>query len=394
VTVSEVGFLQARSTWELRQVAVTTTKLGEDDVNIQTSDEELHRIFGELGFITGSNRMTSILRQAQKAAYVSDVTVLVEGETGTGKQMLARAIHRLDQKRGPFTFVTVHCSTINEFLAESELFGHERGAFSGATAERRGLFKAANRGTLFLDDVNDLPLSLQPKLLDVLQRSTVRAVGSDQEVQVNVRIIAASNRPLAPLVRENRFRADLYHRLNVVKLALPPLRERPQDLPSLVLAFARRHAHIYPHVASVAPCLVAFLESQPFDGNVRELEHMVERMLFAKTKGAALELSDWLAQSSEEKAGDETAEAPKLIEGGDLLSTAANAVWQTISECGVSYDEAIHQLERKLLQAAMGAGGQTRREIALRLRTSERTLYYKLRSFNLTNAALRASASS
>ncbi len=356
-------------------------------MNSGSSDQELRRTFSELGFITGSNRMTSLLRQAQKAACVSDVTVLVEGETGTGKQVLAQAIHSLDQKRGPFPFVTVHCSTINESLAESELFGHERGSFSGATSERRGLFKAAHHGTLFLDDVNDLPLSLQPKLLDVLQRGTVRAVGSDKETQVNVRIIAAANCPLAPLVRENRFRADLFHRLNVVKLTLPPLRERPEDLPFLVRAFARRHAHIYPHVTSVAPCLVAYLEAQAFHGNVRELEHIVERMLFAKTKGSALELSDWLEQSTEEK-------APYLtpLEGGDLLSSAANSLWRIISEHGLSYDEAMHELEGKILQAALGNGCHTRREIAVRLRTSERTLYNKLRSMKQNNAAHRARA--
>src|SRR5215831_11357512 len=125
--------------------------------------------------------MTSVLQCAYKAAQVSDVTVLLEGETGTGKQVLARAIHSLDAKRSAFPFVTLHCCTVSESLAESELFGHQRGAFSGAIADRAGLFHAANRGTLFLDDVNDLPLSLQPKLLDVLQRRTLRAIGADRE---------------------------------------------------------------------------------------------------------------------------------------------------------------------------------------------------------------------
>ncbi|HWF47531.1 MAG TPA: sigma 54-interacting transcriptional regulator [Bryobacteraceae bacterium] len=357
-------------------------------MNSQTSNEELRQIFAELGFVTGSSANTaSVLRLAHKAATVSDVAVLLEGETGTGKQVLAQAIHRLDQKRGSFSFVTVHCSTVSESLAESELFGHERGAFSGATAERRGLFKAASRGTLFLDDINDLPLNLQPKLLDVLQRGTVRAVGSDKEIQIDFRVIAAANRPLAPLVRENRFRADLYHRLNVVKLVLPPLRQRPQDLAHLIQAFAVRHAHIYPHITGVAPCLVAFLQSQSFNGNVRELEHMVERMLFLKTQGDTLDLSDWLAQSI-----DEAAAETEPTEAGTLLSDAANAVWKAISEFGVSYDDAIDELEKKVLQAAIRNGGQTRREIASRLCTSERTLYQKLRDLKLTKGALRASA--
>jgi transcriptional regulator with GAF, ATPase, and Fis domain len=359
-----------------------------DQMNSQTSSEQLRQTFGELGFITGSStKMASVLQLAHKAATVSDVAVLLEGETGTGKQVLAQAIHRLDQKRGSFGFVTVHCSTVSESLAESELFGHERGAFSGATAERRGLFKAASRGTLFLDDINDLPLNLQPKLLDVLQRGTVRAVGSDKEVHVDFRVIAAANRPLAPLVRENRFRADLYHRLNVVKLVLPPLRERPQDLAYLVQAFAARHAYIYPRITGVAPCLVTFLQSQLFNGNVRELEHMVERMLFFKAQGDTLDLSDWLVQSVDEKAAE-----GESSEAGTLLSDAANALWKTISDFGVSYDEALHELERKLLQAAIRNGGQTRREIATRLCTSERTLYQKLRELKVTKGALRATS--
>ncbi len=347
-----------------------------------SSDTELRRIFNELGFISDSDKMSSVLRQAQKAAVVSDVTVLIEGETGTGKQVLAQAIHRLDRKRGSFGFITVHCSTITESLAESELFGHERGSFSGATAERRGLFRAAQGGTLFLDDVNDLPLALQPKLLDVLQRGIVRSVGSDKESTIDVRIIAAANRPLGPLVRESRFRADLYHRLNVVRLALPPLRERGQELAPLLLEFARRHSHIYPHVGSVSPTLVSFLRAHPFEGNVRELEHMVERMLFAKTCGSELALPDWLAQMEAAPS-----DAERKRRSGDLVKTAADALWQTITEQGVSYEHVIQQTEKELLQAALRNGGQTRKEIASRLGTSERTLYHKLRSFNLTHSS-------
>ena len=145
------------------------------------TDGELQRGFCELGFFTATHVLVPLLRQAYKAAYVSDITVLLEGETGTGKQVLAFAIHRLDQKRRAFPFVTMHCGSLSEALAESELFGHQKGAFTSAVTDRKGLFQTAHRGTLFLDDVNDLPLHLQTKLLDVLQRSAVRAIGSDQE---------------------------------------------------------------------------------------------------------------------------------------------------------------------------------------------------------------------
>ncbi|HMF76279.1 MAG TPA: sigma 54-interacting transcriptional regulator [Bryobacteraceae bacterium] len=343
------------------------------------TDTELCRLFESHGFITGSTAMLPILRQARKAATVSDITVLLEGETGTGKQVLAQAIHNLDEKRKSFPFITVHCSTVTEALAESELFGHQRGAFSGATRDREGLFRAAHRGTLFLDDVNDLPLALQPKLLDVLQRGMIRGVGSDHEGNINVRIIAAANQPLAPAVRENRFRGDLYHRLNVVRLPLPPLRERSDDLPSLVLAFAARHRNIYPYITRIDGDLVEFLKSCTFHGNVRELEHAVERMLFAKTAGESLQLSDWTQQCCE---------ASPAEEGHDLVSQAAQRLWTAIFQHGVPYSEAIRRLERRLLENAVRGCGQTRREIACRLHTSERTLYHKLRSHNLTGQAV------
>jgi two-component system response regulator GlrR len=183
------------------------------------TDVDLLKVFEGLGFFTCSALMSPLLRRAYKAAEASDITVLLEGETGTGKQVLASAIHQLDQKRNRFPFITVHCSTISEALAESELFGHQRGAFSGAVADRKGLFQSANHGTLLLDDINDLASHLQPKLLDVIQRGMVRPVGSDREMRIDVRIIAACNQALEPLVREGRFRSDLYHRLNVVKLS-------------------------------------------------------------------------------------------------------------------------------------------------------------------------------
>jgi transcriptional regulator with PAS, ATPase and Fis domain len=333
-----------------------------------SSDNELCNAFAELGFVTVSSHLIPVLRQAGKAARVSDITVMLEGETGTGKQVLAHAIHMLDQKRRMFRFVTVHCSTINEALAESEFFGHERGAFSGAAIERKGLFQTAHRGTLFLDDVNDLPPALQPKLLDVLQRGVVRAVGSDQEVSVDVRIISACNRPLKPLIQQNRFRADLYHRLNVVSLVLPPLRERPEDLAALMLAFAQRHSRIFPGITSVDKSLIELLEQQYFDGNVRELEHAVERMLFGKTEGTSLGLADWMAHCT---CG---AAQPR-----DWIGEAADRLSNAIFERGLAYREAIHQIESRVLEIALRRGGETRRELAARLKTSERTLYHKMR---------------
>jgi two-component system response regulator PilR (NtrC family) len=318
-----------------------------------------------------------VLHQAEKAANVSDVTVLIQGETGTGKQLLAQSIHDLDQKRRGFSFVTVHCSTVNEALAESEMFGHRRGAFSGAVFDRKGLFQAAHRGSLFLDDVNDLPFQLQPKLLDAIQRGTVRPVGSDREMEVDVRIIAACNQPLEPMVRDGLFRPDLYHRLHVVKLCLPPLRERPADLPDLILALARRHASLYQPIEGVDLTLIELLRSFPFPGNVRELENAVQRMLFFKTEGTSLAVADWMAQGAPEGA---TAEA-------DLFADAARAVWQVITSRGVPYAFAMQEIEKRILETAISVDGATRRSVAQRLRTSERTLYYKMRNYHLSGSA-------
>lgn len=337
-------------------------------------DHELRRVFAELGFITTSDKMLPILRHASKAAIVSDLTVLIDGETGTGKQILARSIHQLDRKRGSFPFVTAHCSTISEALAESELFGHHRGAFTGAISNRPGLFQAAQRGTLFLDDVNDLPLGVQPKLLDVMQRGLLRPVGSDKEVPINVRILAACNQPLAPLVAQNRFRADLYHRLNVICLRLPPLRQRPEDLEALILAFAFRYRHVYEPIVAVDRELLRFLQGQQFEGNVRELENAVLRMLFEKATGTSLTLEDWVAQSASSLISKES----------DPLCQAGQKLWEAISEGGLSYAKAIHQLEKQVIENAFRARGTTRRDVAKLLQTSERTLYHKIRAHHLS----------
>ena len=336
-------------------------------------DEELRRVFRELGFVTVCESMLPMLRQARKAAFVSDATILLEGETGTGKQILARAIHQLDQKRRTGPFVTINCSAITDGLAESELFGHSRGAFTGAVSDRQGLFQAANRGTLLLDDVNDLPLPIQAKLLDVIQRNTVRAVGADQETRVDVRIIAASNQPLRSLVLQNRFRTDLYYRLDVIRFSLPPLRERAGDLTELILTFAARYRDLYQPIEGIKPDLLNYLETQSLTGNVRELENAVQRMLFVKTEGTTLSIHDWQAQATREGSDQKR----------DPLIDTTLALWEAISKRGLPYSQVLRQIEKGLLEAALRSGGQTRRQLAKQLRTSERTLYHKIRAYNL-----------
>ena len=344
--------------------------------------ERLRGTFSRLGFVTTCRSMDPVLHCAYKAAQVSDATVLLQGETGTGKQVLARAIHSLDQKRCRFAFVTVHCSTVTETLAESELFGHRKGSFSGADSARAGLFQAAHRGTILLDDINDLPLCLQPKLLDALQRGIIRALGSDRETPVDVRVIAAANQPLEPMVAAGTFRSDLYYRLNVIQLRLPPLRERSEDLPALVLEFARRHAHLHDGIASVEPDLLQHLQSFPFDGNVRELENTVQRMLFHKIDGDSLSRADWQDQ--------QLSSAVPERDGDEEIVQAANLLWLAIQKRGLALPELLRRAESAVIGKALQVQGKTRREIAEMLHTSERTLYHKLNSRNVEIPSRRA----
>ena len=336
--------------------------------------DTLRDVFSHLGFVTSCKQMNPVLQCAYKAAQVSDTTVLLQGETGTGKQVLARAIHSLDQKRCHYAFVTVHCSTISESLAESELFGHRKGSFSGADAARGGLFQAAHKGTIFLDDINDLPVRLQPKLLDALQRGIIRPLGSDRETSVDVRVIAAANRPLEPMVEAGTFRPDLFHRLNVIQVRLPPLRDRGEDLAELILEFARRHDKLHQGITSLDPELLQHLRCCPFEGNVRELENAVQRMLFNKAEGHSLSRADWLHQQEPSTAGT----GPTDHE--NALLQATNLLWGAMLQQGVPFSEMIRRIESELLQKALQVEGKTRREIAGMLQTSERTLYHKISS--------------
>ena len=339
---------------------------------------QLREMFARLGLVTAGPRMLPILQCAYKAAQVSDTTVLLQGETGTGKQILARAIHSLDAKRGRFGFVTVHCGTITESLAESELFGHRKGSFSGASAARGGLFQAAEHGTIFLDDVNDLSLRLQPKLLDVLQRGVIRPLGSDRELPIDVRVIAAANQPLEPLVSQGSFRADLYHRLNVIKLSLLPLRERREDFAALVLEFAKRHGNLHQQIERLDADLIQCLRACPFEGNVRELENAVQRMLFMKSEGNSLTREDWVQQQPQP--ADDTAGVNDLLEAASLL-------WLVMQRNRLAFPDLMKRLERELLLCALQDGGKTRREIAKLLQTSERTLYHKMSWHGIAGAS-------
>ena len=234
------------------------------------------------GIITRSPRMEDLLRQARLVAD-SDASVLIFGDSGTGKELLARAIHRASRRRDK-PFVAVNCGAIPEPLLESELFGHARGAFSGAVQAHKGLFQAADGGTIFLDEIGDMPLALQVKLLRVLQEGEVRPVGATQSVPVDVRVISATHRDLDAQRTAGEFREDLFYRLNVVSLKLPALAERREDIPLLATHFLRRLAERYKKpVPTLAPDAMALLIAAPWPGNVRQLLNLLEQALALTT---------------------------------------------------------------------------------------------------------------
>jgi formate hydrogenlyase transcriptional activator len=256
-----------------RQIADLKDKLAEEKLYLEHEIRTEHR-FGEI--IGASPAVRAILRQVEVVA-PADTTVLIQGETGTGKELIARAIHNLSRRRER-TFVKVNCAAIPTGLLESELFGHERGAFTGAISQKVGRFEVANGGTLFLDEIGDIPPELQPKLLRVLQEQEFERLGSNRTVRVDVRLVAATNRDLAQMVAERQFRGDLYYRLNVFPLTLPPLRERPEDIPLLTRYFVEEHARrLNRPIRSIPAKVLAALQAYPWPGNVRELENFIER---------------------------------------------------------------------------------------------------------------------
>jgi formate hydrogenlyase transcriptional activator len=223
-----------------------------------------------------SSALEAVLEQVEQVA-PTDSTVLIHGETGTGKELVARAVHDISS-RFSRPFVKLNCAAIPFDLLESELFGHEKGAFTGAIAQKIGRFESADKGTLFLDEVGDIPLGLQPKLLRVLQEQEFERLGSTRTHQVDVRLVAATNRNLAEMVKHGEFRSDLYYRLNVFPISLPPLRERRDDIPALVEHFVEIYAHrMSKQIERIPPETMSELVSHSWPGNIRELQNFIER---------------------------------------------------------------------------------------------------------------------
>src|SRR6201981_3169638 len=231
-----------------------------------------------------SPTLEAVLEQVERVA-PTDSTVLIQGETGTGKELIARAIHNLSSRCGR-SFIKLNCAAIPLDLLESELFGHERGAFTGAIAQKIGRFELADKGTLFLDEVGDIPQALQPKLLRVLQEQECERLGSARTYRVNVRLVAATNRDLMKMANRGDFRTDLYYRLNVFPIMLPPLRERSEDIPALVAHFVEIYGRrMSREIEHIPPTTMSALTSYHWPGNIRELQNLIERAVILSNDG-------------------------------------------------------------------------------------------------------------
>lgn len=339
-----------------------TLERAHEFARLQRENRELRReVEGRFSFenIIGSTPPMKAMFDSMELAAPAASTVLIFGETGTGKELVARAIHyNSPRKEGPF--VTVNCGAIPETLMEAELFGYRRGAFTGADADRKGKFETADGGTLFLDEVGEIPLALQPKILRVLQSGEVDRLGADRPVRVTVRIVAATHRDLEQLASEGAFREDLYYRLAVIPLVVPPLRDRRDDIPLLADHFLRRMENETGRAGlRIPPEAFSLFDRYPWPGNVRELENTIERLV-------VLSRDDQLDVQS----------LPEKIRG---VAEAGSATGIKLPPQGVRLEE----LERDLICQALERNGGNRTKAARDLGLTRNTLLYRMQKHGL-----------
>ncbi|MCB9537866.1 MAG: sigma-54-dependent Fis family transcriptional regulator [Myxococcales bacterium] len=322
------------------------------------------------GIIGRSRAMNQVMDLVRRVARTR-TNVLILGESGTGKELVARAVHEASERANE-PFLVVNCAAIPENLLESELFGHRKGTFTGATQDKEGLFKAAHGGTLLLDEIGEMPLGMQVKLLRVLQERKIKAVGDVREVPVDVRVIAATNRDLEAEVKAGRFREDLYYRLNVISIDLPPLRARPTDIPLLAHHFLRKYAREFDkRITEITPEAMQRLLKYDYSGNVRELENILERAVALEEGPRITEHSLPPAlRSTDTPAPGASAEAP-----GEVLPT--------VPADGLDLEAAVESFERGIIAQALERTGGRKKEAARLLGISFRSLRYRLDKLNM-----------
>ena len=329
-----------------------------DHTRLATENQELRRrLTNQESPILGRSRPVRELVEMVETVAPTEATVLITGESGTGKELVARAIQSASLRKDK-PFVTINCAALAENLLESELFGHEKGAFTGADRRREGRFVQADKGTLFLDEIGEMPLSLQAKLLRVLQQGEVQRVGSDEPLTVDVRVIAATNRVLADEVAAGRFREDLFYRLNVIGLEVPPLRARQEDIPLLAAAFLERHAAANrKSLKGFTPQAMDAMLRYSWPGNVRELENAVERAVILTT-------TDYVTERA-------------------LPLTVQNAPPAAEDDLSALGSMSLEDVEKKAIEATLRETEDNKSEAARRLGITRATLHSKLKKYGL-----------
>ena len=345
-----------------------TQLISSSSENVQLTDDSLLPINETLKIIGKSESIKYIFNLINKVAD-SDASVLIHGESGTGKELIAKAIH-VNSNRRDKPFVAINCSAIPENLIESELFGHKKGSFTGAVADNIGLFRQAHNGVIFLDEIGDLPLALQAKLLRVLQDKTVRAVGDTKDTAIDVRVIAATHRDLKQETESKRFREDLYYRLNVVKITAPPLRERREDIALLVRHFLEKYSDQVEALPTISPDALALLNSYSFPGNIRELENIIERAIVL---GGQAILPEHLP--------DEV----KSLRSWDISSNRESYMNDTTNfmQLPIDLESELAKFEKLCLDKALEESNGVKKKAAALLGLNFRSLRYRLKKYGL-----------
>jgi len=348
---------------DLGQLRAVTEKAAES-ARLRQANVELHRRlderFGFEGVVGDSPQMREVIERLKRIA-PTNATVLIQGETGTGKELVAQAIHQNSPRRNN-PFVALNCAALSENILESELFGHVKGAFTDASSDRVGKFEYANGGTMFLDEVGDMPLVTQIKLLRVLENGEITRVGSNEPIKVNVRILSATNRDLEEAIENGTFRRDLYHRLKVVTIRLPPLRERREDIPILINHFikllSKRHGK---QIKAISPAARRKLLAHDWPGNVRQLRNVIESMIVVDYDGVldTDDLPEELADAGQPQAQSPTASLASLV------------------------GKPLEEIERLFIAETLRVTGGNREQAARMLGIGERTLYRKIKEYQL-----------
>ncbi|HKN72478.1 MAG TPA: sigma-54 dependent transcriptional regulator [Terriglobales bacterium] len=344
---------------------------------VQTLRSEVRRASGYNSVVSVSPKMTELMNFVRKVAASEATTILIQGESGTGKDLIAKAIH-YESSRQEKPFVAINCSAIPETLMEAELFGHEKGAFTDAKQMKKGLFEAADGGTLFLDEIGELSPLLQAKLLRVLEDQVIRRVGGVRDMQVDVRVIAASNRDLEKAVRDGQFRQDLYYRLAIIAIFIPPLRERKEDILPLVDFFIERYNRRFKKsIRGITDETRRLIFSHNWPGNVRELKNTIERGMILEDEPFLR--PEYLPFSVGESGGRTLFERTSPADGGQILPNGRTLPRLYIPEGGTSLEE----VEHAMVELAMRQANGNQTHAAKLLDISRDALRYKLKKFGL-----------